>query len=112
MGAPGALSRSLRDFGHIGNSFRGLAALAGLITIVGQVSDVGAVCRAVRGDDGQLYTFQALPADLAAGDRVVIEATPLIDRMSVCDQGREVIWQSVTRTGPDRSSETIWRRSE
>ena len=72
--------------------------------ILGTLTDEGVNCRAVRGDDGELYTFRHLPEELETGDRIAVEITQ--DPLAfACDQGRAVGWSSVKRLG---DPEKVW----
>jgi hypothetical protein len=59
----------------------------GAVTVTGTVTDEGVQCRALRGDDGVLYTIRHTDAvrALRAGDRVRIEGRTAV--VSNCQQG-------------------------
>ena len=62
------------------------AAATAAITVVGTLSKEGTECQALRGDDGQLYTFAASKVgSFVAGDRVRVEGTKA--EVSTCMQG-------------------------
>jgi hypothetical protein len=55
------------------------------MTVRGQLTNEGVECPALRGDDGTLYTLLGDLKGLTAGDRVVVEGTPVA--ISFCMQG-------------------------
>lgn len=63
---------------------------AGVVTVVGTMTDEGAECPALRGDDGKLYTLT--PRDAlgltATGARIRVEGT--IAEISTCQQGTTI----------------------
>lgn len=84
-----------------------------LLTISGVLTDEGVHCRTLRGEDGELYTLQALPAALATGDYVTVTTSG--DRpalFGVCDQGRHIDWVEITRPATDRTPQESWKRTD
>lgn len=59
--------------------------LLATIIVTGVVTDEGVECRAMRGDDGALYTFGNLPDDIPVGVRIRVHGEVMAD--SVCQQG-------------------------
>jgi len=57
----------------------------GSVTVTGVLTDEGVECRALRGDDGRLYTIAGDLEGFAVGERVRIEGR--IAEMSYCMQG-------------------------
>lgn len=67
-----------------------IAAPAEAITVTGTLSNEGAECPALRGDDGKLYTLT--PRELGPfkpGDRVRVDGT--VAQASTCQQGTTVV---------------------
>src|SRR5688500_11206758 len=64
------------------------------ISVVGVLTDEGVLCRALRGNDGVLYTFRRnqLSDRFQPGDRIRIEGT--VAPVSICQQGTTI---AVTR---------------
>ena len=93
------------DFGRsvFGTLF---AALVVMITVSGVVTDEGVECRAMRGDDGLLYTFVDLPAEIATGDRIEVRGAEMAD--STCQQGVTLRTVRVARPAQDGKPERIW----
>jgi hypothetical protein len=66
------------------------------ITVVGTLSKEGTECQALRGDDGQLYTFATSKAGgFVAGDRVRVEGTKA--EVSICMQGITISVTSISK---------------
>ena len=55
------------------------------ITVVGTLTDEGATCQAMRGDDGRLYTLVGNTVEGQSGERVRVLATRV--QRSICQQG-------------------------
>jgi hypothetical protein len=60
------------------------------ITVVGTLTNEGVECRALRGEDGVLYTFRRsrLTGRFHPGDRVRVEGT--LEPISICQQGTTI----------------------
>lgn len=83
-----------------------VALLAAMITVSGVVTDEGVECRAMRGDDGVLYTFNDLPGEIEAGDRIEVRGTEMGD--STCQQGVTLRTVRIARPARDGKPERIW----
>ena len=55
------------------------------VTVVGELTDEGVECQALRGDDGALYTLAGGAGVFGPGDRVEVRGT--VARISTCMQG-------------------------
>ncbi len=84
----------------------GVALLAAMIAVSGVVTDEGVECRAMRGDDGVLYTFRDLPDEIEAGDRIEVRGAEMGD--STCQQGVTLRTVRVARPARDGKPERIW----
>jgi hypothetical protein len=72
------------------------------VRVVGVLTDEGAECPALRGDDGQLYTLT--PRDLQGfevGDRVAVVGK--VAEISFCNQGTTLEVQKITAAKPANS---------
>jgi len=77
--------------------------------VTGILTDQGVVCQAMRGDDGELYTFEAIPEGLKTGDRIsVIKSTTNFRIVSTCDQGKVLHWDSISLLSSDEKIKTTW----
>ena len=65
-----------------------VAQPAANVTIVGRLTDGGAECQALRGDDGKLYTLTGDLAGTETGDRVRVKGR--VAEMSFCMQGTTI----------------------
>jgi LysM repeat protein len=63
------------------------------ITVVGTLTREGVECRALRGDDGELYTLAGDVGDFRPGDRVRVEGR--IAEASTCMQGTTISVQRI-----------------
>lgn len=77
-----------------------------MISVSGVVTDEGVECRAMRGDDGRLYTFLVLPGEIGLGDRIEVRGEPLAD--SSCQQGVTLRPVHIRRPGSAERPERIW----
>ncbi len=66
--------------------------------IQGQLTTEGVECQALRAEDGTLYTLLGDLAGLKAGERVIVEGTPV--QISICQQGTTIQVQQITRRPP------------
>jgi hypothetical protein len=67
------------------------------ISVTGTLTDDGVLCRAMRGDDGKLYTMrrnQAL-AEFKTGDRIKVAG--LVAEMSICQQGITIVEKKIEK---------------
>lgn len=76
---------------------RAAGILLTAIVVAGVVTDEGIECRAMRGDDGTLYTFGHLPDDIPVGARIRVRGAVMQD--SVCQQGTTLRVEQVERIG-------------
>lgn len=83
-----------------------LAAFLAMIVISGVVTDEGAECRAMRGDDGELYTFRNLPDEIAVGDRIEVRGERMLD--SPCQQGVTLEPVTIRRQATEERPEQRW----
>ncbi len=60
----------------------------GMVQRRGQLTAEGVECRALRGDDGVLYTLTGSLAEFKAGDEVIVEGT--LPEASICMQGTTI----------------------
>ncbi len=60
----------------------------GMVQRQGQLTAEGVECRALRGDDGVLYTLTGSLAEFKAGDEVIVEGT--LPEASICMQGTTI----------------------
>jgi uncharacterized protein len=65
------------------------------ITVTGKLTDEGVECKAMRGDDGKLYTLTGDLKDFRTGDR--IKVTGRIAEMSNCMQGTTLSVEKIER---------------
>lgn len=77
-----------------------------VVTVAGIVTEDGAECRAMRGDDGVLYTFMHLPDEIEAGDRIEVRGAPLDD--STCQQGTTLRTVRIARPAQGGRPERVW----
>ncbi|MFD2648244.1 LysM peptidoglycan-binding domain-containing protein [Devosia albogilva] len=68
------------------------------ITVVGTLTDEGATCQAMRGDDGRLYTLVGNAGYGRSGERVQLLANPI--QYSFCQQGTTLEVVRVRRLDP------------
>ena len=69
------------------------------VKVTGVLTDEGAECPALRGDDGQLYTLT--PRDrqgFQVGDRVTVVGK--VAELSICNQGTTLEVQKITAAKP------------
>lgn len=78
-----------------------------MIVITGILSDEGIECKAMRADDGRLYTFTNLPNEIATGDRITIEGAK--QRVSICQQGITIKLDAVKRHAGQEKPEKDWK---
>ena len=74
------------------------AAQTSPIAVTGTLTNEGVICRALRADDGTLYTFRrsGLIDGFQPGDRIRIEGT--ISEISICQQGVTIDVTKAERT--------------
>jgi long-subunit acyl-CoA synthetase (AMP-forming) len=56
--------------------------------VTGTLTDEGAECQALRGDDGELYTLTGDLSSFSAGDRVRVKGR--VAEISFCQQGTTI----------------------
>lgn len=67
------------------------------VTLRGTLTDEGVECRAMRGDDGRLYTLVGDLSEVAVGDHVELEGKRA--GMSICMQGITIEVEKIRRLG-------------
>jgi uncharacterized Ntn-hydrolase superfamily protein len=72
-------------------------AAAKEVEVAGVLTDEGIECRALRGDDGRLYTLTGDLGDFATGDRVKVTGTKV--EMSICMQGTTLAVKRIEKAG-------------
>ena len=79
--------------------------------ITGRLTDEGVLCQAMRGENGMLYVFEALPEGLQIGDELRVERDTVSEPMpSFCDQGEVIKWTVITKLDNGKSGQ-VWRHS-
>lgn len=78
-----------------GSSRHPPASRAESVTVTGTLTDEGVECRALRGDDGALYTLTGDLKKFKTGDRVTVTGTSA--EMSTCMQGTTIAVQRIRR---------------
>jgi Protein of unknown function (DUF5818) len=84
-----AMHASGTDHGQTGDT------AAGMIEVTGVLTEEGVECRALRGDDGRLYTIGRGLQQYGTGDRVRVVGT--VAEMSFCMQGTTLDLHSIER---------------
>ena len=68
----------------------------GAIAVTGTLSEEGAECPALRGDDGKLYSLTpGAIGEFKPGDHVKVEGT--IAAVSTCMQGTTIVFSSIVK---------------
>src|SRR5262245_61803025 len=65
------------------------------MTVTGRLTNEGVECRAMRGDDGKLYTLTGNLKGFRTGDRVRV--TGSIAKVSICMQGTTLVVKKIER---------------
>ena len=66
------------------------------VTITGTLTDEGVECRALRGDDGRLYTLTGDLSGFSTGDRVRVRGE--VAEVSFCQQGTTIEVRRIRET--------------
>lgn len=67
----------------------------GMVEVTGVLTDEGVECRALRGDDGELYTIGRSAEGFEVGERVRVVGS--VAEMSFCMQGTTLNVRSIER---------------
>ena len=66
-----------------------------VVKVQGELTNAGVECRAMRADNGSVYTLLGDLKGFKAGDRVAVEGTPV--QISFCMQGTTLQVTQITR---------------